>query len=110
MNGYQITFFTEQNRRHQGRPIGDWLIETAKEMRLHGATLQTAVEGFGRSGRIHSAHFFELADQPVEFVTIVTADEADRLFARLRAEQVPLFYVKTPVEFGMLGMSSTASP
>ena len=33
----------------------------------------------------------------------VTQEEADRLFERLRAEQVKVFYVKTPVEFGMLG-------
>jgi len=33
----------------------------------------------------------------------VTADEAKRLFERLRTEGVQLFYVKTPVEFGTLG-------
>lgn len=33
----------------------------------------------------------------------VTADEADRLFARLREENVRVFYVKTPIEFGMTG-------
>ena len=103
MNGYQITFFTQQSRKHKGKPIGDWLIELAKELRLHGATLMTAAEGIGRSGRIHSAHFFELADQPLEVVTIVTADESDQLFARLRAENVRLFYVKAPIEFGTLG-------
>jgi hypothetical protein len=52
---------------------------------------------------VHSAHFVELADQPIEVVTIVTGDEADRLLARLRAEDLSLFYVKVPVEFGTLG-------
>jgi PII-like signaling protein len=103
MNGYQITFFTQQDRRILGVPVGEWLVELTKEMGLHGATLQSATEGFGRSGRLHSAHFVELADQPIEVVTIVTADEADRLFARLRAEDLGLFYVKVPVEFGTLG-------
>lgn len=103
MNGYQITFFTQQDRKHHGKPIGAWLVELAKEMHLHGATLVAAAEGVGHSGRIHSAHFFELADQPLEVVTIVTAHEADQLFARLEAEQVRLFYVKAPVEFGTIG-------
>jgi hypothetical protein len=33
----------------------------------------------------------------------VTSEEADRLFERLQAEEVRLFYVKTVVEFGVLG-------
>lgn len=103
MDGYQITFFTQQDRRIHGVPVGEWLIGLAKDMGLHGATLQTAAEGFGRSGRVHSTHFVELADQPVEVVTIVTGAEADRLLARLQAENLRLFYVKVPVEFGTLG-------
>jgi PII-like signaling protein len=105
MNGYQITFFTQQDRRHHGKQIGDWLVQLAKEMRLRGATMFTGAEGFGHHRRIHSAHFFDLADQPVEVVMAVSGEESDRLFARLRAEGVHLFYVKSTVEFGMLGES-----
>ena len=102
MNGYQITFYFEQDQRHRGQPAGEWLLAVARELQLHGATLQAAAAGFGRSGRIHSAHFIELADRPMEFITVVTEVEAERLFARLRAEQAKLFYVKCPVEFGAL--------
>jgi PII-like signaling protein len=103
MQGYQITFFTQQDRRHHGKPLADWLVHLAQELGLSGATLIAGGEGFGHHGRIHSARFFELADQPQEVVMAATADETERLFARLQAEGVHLFYVKTPVEFGMLG-------
>ena len=103
MNGYQITFFTPQDRRHRGKQIGDWLVQLAKEMGVRGATMIAAAEGFGKHHRIHSAHFFDLADQPLEVVMAISAEECDRLFARLRAEGVHLFYVKSAVEFGTLG-------
>jgi PII-like signaling protein len=103
MNGYQITFFTVQGYRHGGKPVGDWLVQLAKEMGLTGATLIAAGEGFGHHHRIHSTHFIELADQPQEVVMIVTAEEAGRLFERLKSERVHLFYAKTPAEFGVLG-------
>lgn len=103
MNGYQITFFTQQDRRHHGKPLADWLLHLAKEMNLHGATLLAATEGFGHRGRLHSAHFFDLADQPLEVLVAVTQEDAQRLFDRLRDEGVHLFYVKTAVEFGVLG-------
>ena len=108
MNGFQITFYTQSDRRHDGKPIGQWLIGLAQVLKLHGATLQAGAEGFGRSKRLHSAGFFELADQPIEFVTVVSAEQADQLFARLQAESLNIFYVKTAVEFGIVGGDSGA--
>jgi len=103
MNGYQVTFFTQQDKRHHGKPLAEWLLQLARDMGLRGATIVAASEGFGHHGRLHSAHFFELADQPLEVTMALTDNEAERLFARLRAEAVHVFYVRTPVEFGMLG-------
>ena len=103
MKGYQVTFFTVQDHRHKGKPVGDWLIHLAKELGLRGATLVAGGEGFGHHRRIHSSHFFELADQPMEIMMAVSQEEADLLFGRLKTEGVHLFYVKTPVEFGTLG-------
>jgi hypothetical protein len=62
-----------------------------------------ASEGFGHHRRIHSVHFIELTDQPLEVMMAVTAEEADRLFARLKVEKIKIFYFKTPVEFGTTG-------
>lgn len=103
MNGYQITFFTQQDRRHAGKPVADWLVHLVGELGLRGATLIPGSEGVGHDQRFHSAHFFELADQPLTVLVAVTTEEAERLFQRLHAEGVHLFYVKTPVEFGSIG-------
>ena len=103
MQGYQLTFFTQQDHEHRGKPLAHWLVEEARAMGIGGATLVAASEGFGHRGRVHSAHFIELADQPLEVVMAVTVEEADRLFARLRADKVKLVYAKSPVEFGTTG-------
>ncbi len=34
--GYQISFFTEQSRRKDGRPMGNWILETAKSLGIPG--------------------------------------------------------------------------
>jgi len=100
MHGYQLTFFTQQDHRHHGKSLAHWLVEEARAMGIGGATLLAASEGFGHHRRIHSVRFIELTDQPLEVVMAVTAEEADRLFARLKAEKIKIFYSKTPVEFG----------
>lgn len=103
MDGYLLTFFTQQDRKHAGKPLADWLVQLARELGLRGATLVAGTEGYGHAGRVHSAHFFELADQPLEVQMAVTEEESERLFGRLRSEGVRIFYVKAPIEFGTLG-------
>lgn len=103
MHGYQITFFTQQDRRHEGRPLADWLVETARSIGVRGATALLAAEGFGHDRRMHSARFFELADQPVEVTMVASGEETERLFAHLRRHGVRVFYARTPVEFGTIG-------
>ncbi|MDR3451236.1 MAG: DUF190 domain-containing protein [Rhodoferax sp.] len=103
MTGYQLEFFMEQNQRHDHRPLYEWLVEAARSHGVRGATVFMGAIGFGRHGRMHSAHFFDLGDQPVEVTMVATEAEAERLFAFLKEENVRLFYVRLPVEFGTLG-------
>lgn len=103
MQGYQVTFFTQQDRRHGHQMLHEWLMEQAKSLGIAGSTVTFGGEGFGRNGKLHSARFFELADQPVEITMVVTQDQVAPLFDSLDAEVDELFYVKTPVEYGSLG-------
>ena len=66
--------------------------------------------GLGHHGRFHSAHFFELADQPQEVIFAVTQAELDQLFALLAEQDGRSFFVKTPVEFGSLGKDADETP
>lgn len=103
MKGYLVIFFSQQNRRYQGKMLGEWIVDVAKEMGLRGATLCTGIEGFGHTGKLHSSHFFELADQPTEIRMAITEEESERLFKRLEAEEISVFYIITPIEMGTVG-------
>lgn len=103
MQGYQLEFFTEQNKRRGHQALYEWLLETARAHGIPGATAFMGAIGYGHHRRLHAAHFFELGDQPVEVTMAVTAEQADRLFDLLKRENVHLFYIKIPVEFGELG-------
>ena len=103
MRGYQITFFTQQSQKHAHQPVADWLVHTAMELGLRGATVAAASAGFGQHHHLHSAHFFELADQPQMITMVVSEDEAAQLFQRLDALSCEVFFVKTAVEFGAVG-------
>jgi PII-like signaling protein len=103
MNGFQVTFFTQQDRRHHGKSLVDWLVALCGEMQLRGVTVVPASVGIGHDHHIHSAHFFELADQPVLVIMVLTEEECARLLARLEAEGVQVCYTRAAVEFGTTG-------
>jgi PII-like signaling protein len=103
MKGYQLTFYTEQNRRHGRQSVVEWLLSIAQHAGIHGATVVAAAEGVGHAGERHAARFFELADQPQQVIFAVTEAEAETLLAAVRQGGVPVFCTRCPIEFGMLG-------
>jgi len=103
MNGYTVTLITEDGKRHKGKTVWHWLLDVAKSLGIQDVTTVAGVEGMGRHGKLHSAHFFELTDQPIEIMMAVSEEQCDKLFALLEQEQANLFYVKTPVEYGFVG-------
>lgn len=103
MQGYQLTFFTQQDRRHGNLPLAEWLIQETRKLGIAGATMIAATEGFGHDQKLHSAHFFDLADQPIQIIMAINQEDVDRLFDKLREERINIFYIKAPIEFGMTG-------
>jgi PII-like signaling protein len=101
MNGIHLRFYTCETCKHQGISAYEWLLERAKKQGIHGGSAFRAIAGFGRHGRLHEQHFFELAgDVPVLVEFIVTEDEAKTFLASLREEKLDLFYSRIATEFG----------
>lgn len=106
MKGFQITFFTQQDRKYKGQSLAEWLLAFAHRHGVQEAVLAADGEGYDDKGRFHSTHFFELADQPLEVRVAADEETTQRMFAALAQEDVAVFYVKTPVEFGLVGRAA----
>jgi PII-like signaling protein len=100
MTGYQITFYTTLRRPLQGTHVKEWLIAVARELGIPGVTVFAGLEGYGHHRRLHSAHFFEVADEPIMIVMIMPASHKDQLMARLAEAQADIFHVIQQVEMG----------
>ncbi|ENX32053.1 hypothetical protein F889_03951 [Acinetobacter colistiniresistens] len=109
MNGFLLSFYTAQNRTYQGQPMSEWLLAVAKQMNLRGATVLAGMEGIDHQGLFHSASFFELADRPVQIQFALSNQQATELLNYLNDKEISLFYVKTPIEFGVVGQAKTDS-
>lgn len=100
---YALRFYTHENCKLHGILLYEWLLENARKNGVHGGSAFRAIAGYGRHGNLHEQHFYELAgDLPVVVEFLLSAEEADAMLARLRAEKVSLFYTRIDVEFGVL--------
>lgn len=101
MQGVYLKLFMPQTTKHHGKLLYEWILEEAHKLGISGGSAFRAIAGYGRHGRMHEEHFFELADElpvAVEFAT--GAAEAQKLLDLLAAEQVSVFYLQHAVEFG----------
>ncbi|WP_118180111.1 DUF190 domain-containing protein [Paraburkholderia phosphatilytica] len=110
MKGFQLTFYTEQNKRHGRHTVCEWLLHEVKTLGIRGATVISGSEGVGHAGAHHAAHMLKLADQPVQIIVVVSEEESERLLDAVRAENVHLFYTRLPIEFGLLGDDESTHP
>ena len=104
MKGVHLGFYTSESRKLHGSLAYEWLLEQARSLGLPGGSAFRAIAGFGRHGRLHEEHFFELAgDLPVEVGFALSRDEAQRLLAHLAGESLRLVYIELPLEMGVIG-------
>lgn len=103
MHGFQLTFFTQQDRLHDKQPLAQWLLAVVQQLGIRGATLNGALQGIGHDGIAHAVNLFDAGDQPVQVTLVASPEETARLLGHLAQENVQVFYVKAEVEFGTTG-------
>jgi PII-like signaling protein len=107
MQGVHLKFYVQENRRHHGILAYEWLLEEGKKLGIHGGSAFRAIAGYGRHGRMHEEHFFELAgDLPVEVGFALTEAQAQEFLTHLAREKLPLFYIQVPLQMGFVGDES----
>ena len=104
MQGIYLKFYVQEKHRHHGILAYEWLLEQARTHGIHGGSAFRAIAGYGRHGRLHEEHFFELAgDLSVEVGFVLSEEQAQAFLAQLADEKLRLFYIKVPLEMGVVG-------
>jgi len=99
-----LRLFTEEDHRHKGRLVYEWLLETGRELGISGGSAFRAIAGFGHHGRMHEDTFFELAGKlPVEVMFAASNEQVDAMLAKTREAGLHLFYIRTAAETGTTG-------
>lgn len=102
-SGYELLFMAPESRRHQGRPVIDAVVAEAQKLGITRYTRRVDVLSAGENGHVHAAHFFELADRPIEVMFVLEPTLAERLIEAVDDAGIDVFCLRRPVEYGHLG-------
>ena len=75
-----LRVFLGESDRHDGQPLHEALVLTARKHGLAGATVLRASLGYGAASRLHSAKILRLSDDLPMVIEIVDAEEKINAF------------------------------
>lgn len=81
--GKLLRVFIGENDKHEGLPLFEWIVRTAREQGLAGATVLRGLEGFGAHSRLHTAKILRLSSDLPVIVEIVDTEEKIETFLPL---------------------------
>ena len=81
--GKLLRIFIGENDKHEGLPLFEWIVRTAREQGLAGATVLRGLEGFGAHSRLHTAKILRLSTDLPVIVEIVDTEEKIETFLPL---------------------------
>jgi PII-like signaling protein len=83
-DGHLLRLFVGEKDRHQGRPLYQWIVETARKKGLAGATVLRGLEGFGAHSRLHKAGILRLStDLPIVVEIVDTREKIEEFLPLL---------------------------
>jgi PII-like signaling protein len=82
-HGKLLRVFIGENDKHEGLPLYEWIVRTARERGLAGATVLRGHEGFGANSRLHTAKILRLSSDLPIVIEIVDTEEKIESFLPL---------------------------
>jgi len=76
--GHLLRIFVGEKDRHEGKPLYEWILNSARENGLAGATVLRGLAGFGATSTVHTAKILRLSnDLPIVIEIVDTIEKID---------------------------------
>jgi PII-like signaling protein len=84
--GCLLRLFVGEDDKHDGKPLYEWLVLTARERGLAGATVVRGIMGFGAHSRLHTFKIERLSlDLPIVVEIVDTREKVEAFLEEIDA-------------------------
>ena len=99
--GTLLRVFTGEEHQWEGIPLYQWIVQEAHRQGIQGATALRGMEGFGSTGRVHTARLLTLsADLPVVVEIVDSSEKIDKFVGSIEAATAGRLMTKEKISMG----------
>ena len=74
--GHLLRIFIGESDKYKGKPLYEWIVQSARENGIAGTTVLRGIEGFGAHSRIHTSKILRLSeDMPIVIEIVDTLEK-----------------------------------
>lgn len=85
--GHLLRIFIGESDKHGGLPLYEWIVKSARDEGLAGATVLRGLEGFGAHSRLHTAKILRLStDLPIVVEVVDTRAKIERFLSMIEGD------------------------
>lgn len=88
VDGHLLRIFIGEDDKHGRTPLYEWIVRTARERGLAGATVLRGLEGFGATSRVHTSRILRLSSDLPIVIEIVDTIEKIEAFLEVVDEEI----------------------
>lgn len=82
--GKLLRVYVNEHDQYGGKPLYAAIVDRCRELRIAGATVFRALEGFGETAELHHHHLFR-GDQPIVITIVERPEKAQELLPILES-------------------------
>jgi hypothetical protein len=83
-NGHLLRIFIGESDKYAGMPLYEWIVKSAREQGLAGATVLRGLAGFGAHSRMHTAKILRLSeDLPIVIEIVDTIEKIEAFLPKI---------------------------
>jgi PII-like signaling protein len=106
---YQLRIYVSASEHHRGKPLYEFIVQTARSLALNGASVFPVEMSFGTAHQIRDAQSdYGFSDLPVVIEIIDETERIEALFAELGERLASILVTVEPVR--VFPISSKESP
>jgi hypothetical protein len=95
--GKLLRIYVNKDDRYDGKPLYEAIVDRCRELKIAGATVFRALEGFGETAELHHQHLFR-DDQPIVITIVDRPDKSGQILPVIESMMNGGIVAETDVE------------
>ena len=109
INGKRLRIYLSEKDHYQHKPLYEWIVHTADELKMAGVTVLRGIEGFGAHHHIHTVKLLRFSiELPIIIEVVDNEERIEEFLGSIEKTDCQFLSTLEPVEIRQYGTTQEA--